>query len=331
VKNLRARHSNYGATHDLNGDTITMIDDLHGRLSALSSQLESALELSSTLQAQHASAQETISALESKVEALEELVKKTVHNAPPAPSESEPSVSAASVKPETESLTQKIAEWKKNVEGQWSNVQEEWSQERERLSRARDEWENKVRQVDSGIEKLEKLQRTVLLGDGSWNGNGDVMHGHSGGGLATPPSPRSLSSDSNKPRRRRTGSRGRSSSKNTRRSEEERVEQRDSLSSARAYSPDKDGSKSLATPEASVRTLPSSYSLPMSPTLDDSPKMNAKSVKELVRKWLAVECLSSLLTDGFRSQPSSLNMQTAVGFLVLTVAAAAVVYRIKPE
>jgi len=37
-------------------------------------QLESAVGLSSTLQAQHATAQSTVSALESKVTALEELV-----------------------------------------------------------------------------------------------------------------------------------------------------------------------------------------------------------------------------------------------------------------
>jgi len=42
-------------------------DQVFERLTTLSSQLEPAFELSSTLQAQHAAAQSTISALESKL------------------------------------------------------------------------------------------------------------------------------------------------------------------------------------------------------------------------------------------------------------------------
>ena len=49
-------------------------EDINVRLDALSSQLKSTLELSCTLQAQHASAQNTISFLEAKVNALELLV-----------------------------------------------------------------------------------------------------------------------------------------------------------------------------------------------------------------------------------------------------------------
>jgi len=52
----------------------SVIDQVFERLTKLSSQLESAVELSSTLQAQHAAVQSTIYALESKVTALEELV-----------------------------------------------------------------------------------------------------------------------------------------------------------------------------------------------------------------------------------------------------------------
>lgn len=52
-------------------------------LNALSNQLEAALELSTSLQAQRTTAQSTISALESKVNALETLVQ-TTQQAPPA-------------------------------------------------------------------------------------------------------------------------------------------------------------------------------------------------------------------------------------------------------
>ena len=62
-------------------------DQVFERLTTLSSQLESAVELSSTLQDQHAAAQSTISALESKVIALEE----------------------------PDSVTQALNEWKKSV------------------------------------------------------------------------------------------------------------------------------------------------------------------------------------------------------------------------
>ena len=52
----------------------SVIDQVFERITTLSSQLKSAVDLSSTLQAQHVAAQSTLSALESKVTALEELV-----------------------------------------------------------------------------------------------------------------------------------------------------------------------------------------------------------------------------------------------------------------
>ncbi|KAJ3506856.1 hypothetical protein NMY22_g17111 [Coprinellus aureogranulatus] len=55
---------------------------------------------------------------------------------------------------EKETLTERITEWMKNVEGKWNTVQEEWNQERERLGRAREEWESKARLVDSNLARL---------------------------------------------------------------------------------------------------------------------------------------------------------------------------------
>ncbi|KAJ8463362.1 hypothetical protein ONZ45_g17605 [Pleurotus djamor] len=102
-----------------------------------------------------------------------------------------------------------LSEWKKNVEGQWSSVREEWAEERTRLSKAREEWETKVKEVDVGIATLTTLQsKAQSSASSSGSGlhvNGDVHHG-----LATPPSPRSLSADSRRssrgPRRKRSGS-----------------------------------------------------------------------------------------------------------------------------
>ena len=132
------------------------------------------------------------------------------------------------------SLVDMMAEWKKNVEGQWSSVREEWVDERERLAKARDEFESKLRQVDNGLERVASLQTTLLsqqqqfqaqfqqqqqqisalnishtLSHPFLHHNGDAIKHY--GGLVTPPSPRSQSSDSGRYRRRRrrsSGSRG---------------------------------------------------------------------------------------------------------------------------
>jgi hypothetical protein len=80
----------------------SVIDQVFERLTTLSSQLESAVELSSTLQAQHATAQSTICALESKV-------KELVHAQSQASCPVEPH-------PEPAQLPN---EWKKSVQSQW--------------------------------------------------------------------------------------------------------------------------------------------------------------------------------------------------------------------
>jgi hypothetical protein len=215
-----------GMTHSLDEEDMvasssspkqSVIDELFQRLTTLSTQLESAIELSSSLQAQHAAAQSTISVLESKVSSLESLVQQS--QAPPA---AEPA-------PHPDSLTQMLNDWKKSVEGQWSSVREEWASERERLASAREEWESKVKSAetnlstsaakfDAGLASLAVLQRQQQHTQALGLGNGEVVkgvfHGSSSGrgGLVTPPSPRSLSADSNRPRQRRkraSSSRGR--------------------------------------------------------------------------------------------------------------------------
>ncbi|OSD07875.1 hypothetical protein PYCCODRAFT_1357554 [Trametes coccinea BRFM310] len=216
-------------------------DELTERLNALAKQLEMALELSRSLEAQHASAQSTISVLEAKVQSLETLVQVTqtqvqeqsevtgrlaqeVEAVRAAPQE--PSVPAAVVEEartqERESLTAMFTEWKKSVEGRWSSVQEDWNDERERLRRAKEEWESRMRaaeetitgaasKVESGLLSLASFQAQHQ--QGAMNGNAKP---HSSGGLVTPPSPRSLSAESTRPRQRRkrvSTSRGRTRSR----------------------------------------------------------------------------------------------------------------------
>jgi hypothetical protein len=202
-------------------------EDIVHRLTTLSNQLESALELSRTLQAQHATAQSTISILESKVSALESMVQ-TTQSTVQAQGEVQQAtltqvVEAARIpaderERDRESLTQMINDWKRNVEGKWSSVQEEWNSERERLKRARDEWENKAKTMEDGIvSKVESTLATFQLQNRQQFLNGNAKFDLHGPGLVTPPSPRSLSSDSMRPRTRkkRSGSsRGRSKSPN---------------------------------------------------------------------------------------------------------------------
>ncbi|TBU52602.1 hypothetical protein BD310DRAFT_981744 [Dichomitus squalens] len=216
-------------------------DELTDRLNTLAKQLELALELSRTLEAQQASAQSTISVLEAKVSSLENLVQVTqsqvqsqaevteqlqASEAARAAAPQDPSVSAAAVeearKQERESLTAMFSEWKKGVEGRWSSVQEDWSEERERLRRAKEEWESRMRSAEETVSNAVQKVDTGLLSLASFQAqhqhsltNGSAKP-HTSGGLVTPPSPRSLSAESTRPRQRRkrvSTSRGRTRSR----------------------------------------------------------------------------------------------------------------------
>ncbi|KAF8170657.1 hypothetical protein K438DRAFT_206023 [Mycena galopus ATCC 62051] len=183
------------------------INELTDRLATLSTQLESALAMSSTLQAQHAAAQGTIVALEDKVKRLEGLVSAVVSSAPaPASKEADAKNDAAAEAPSAaESVTAALLSFKNSLQGQWTAVQEEWAQERDRLKRTRDDWESEMRgMVDERI-KAKFMNNSGFAPTTTMYGNG---------GLATPPSPRSLSADSSHGRRRRkrSMSRGRSGS-----------------------------------------------------------------------------------------------------------------------
>ena len=228
-------------------------EDINSRLAALSNQLESALELSRSLQAQHTTAQNTISFLEAKVNALESLVHT---------SQAQTQSHVAETTQERASLTTLVNEWKKGVEGQWGGVQEEWAQERERLSQARDEWERRVHAVEKGLEGtiakvdagLTVLEQQQPLRQHKQNGSARV-------GLVTPPSPRSLSSDSDsggksRRKKRSAASRGRSRSKDG------------STSSSEALNADGDGGSSTAS-VAAGGLLPNPNPRPRSPWLPE--------------------------------------------------------------
>ncbi|KAI0067017.1 hypothetical protein BV25DRAFT_1820172 [Artomyces pyxidatus] len=338
-------------------------EDVSARLTTLSTQLELALELSRTLQTQHAAAQTTISLLESKVSALESLVQS---------SQTQAQSQAAEVTEERASLTALVAEWKKGVEGQWSGVKEEWAQERDRLSKARDEWETRmlaaeervgaaVSKVDAGLSSFEQQNAYQP----KQNGNARL------GGLVTPPSPRSLSSDSGsgKPRqrKRRPSSRGRTRSHSTGSKEDGYT----SSSEGQAHLDDKSSAASVAAgglppnPSSPPRSRPRSPWLPEGDSDSDEhdgahsrTRGGARKERSMgaypitpessVRKVSSGSSATMTTEDDalpnrseaqdrlFRSGPfdpharlTPTQVQTAVGVLVLSVAAAAVLWRVK--
>jgi hypothetical protein len=204
------------------------------------------VKLTSSMEQQYASAQDTIKALEGKVGELERVVKEREREREEREREKERErererewEKVEVVKEETrlnavqqeeggqetpQSLTLFLTDWKKSVEGQWSSIKEEWVSERERMKRVREEWETKIRTVDTGLDKINQIHGTTmglvkevqgqkgevrriqervwrdLVGGGGVGGvqvgNGDVVKGATGSGLVTPPSPRSQSSDS---------------------------------------------------------------------------------------------------------------------------------------
>ncbi|KNZ76186.1 hypothetical protein J132_11306 [Termitomyces sp. J132] len=328
--------------------------------SSLETQHAAAQSTISVLESKVQSLEATVKATQEAAAAAQAQAQAQVQASPPAV----PAPLPAIVMEERESLTTMVTEWKKGMECQWSSVREDWDKERERLNQAREQLEGKLRSMDSGFEKLgataaalkaqqeqiELRQKEQLFAleqkQHASLANGDAK---SHIGLVTPPSPRSLSSDSNrsrrKPRRGRSRQRSRSASPGsgdddtdaTLASEEadpfkgkssatgslmgslkakvkpedvyevpeEEEDGDDTVLGVRS----KSGAETLATPESSVY-LPFKSKSTNGSAIGD----NATSVKPVTRR-----------------ERDLIQLQTAVGVLVLGVAAAAVLWRVKPE
>ncbi|KAF7361236.1 Glycosyltransferase family 69 protein [Mycena sanguinolenta] len=300
------------------------IDELTNRLATLSTQLESALAMSSTLQAQHAAAQGTIVALEEKVKRLEGLVSDVVSSAPP--SKAADTKNGAESPSTAESVTPALLSFKNSLQSQWTSIQEEWAQERDHLKRTRDDWEAQMRgMVDERIKA--KFTHSAFAPT-------SMSYPHGNGGLATPPSPRSLSADSahgssgGRRRRKRSTSRGRSSSP--------KGVNGSAHGSSAPGSPVSDDAitelalrngRVLPTPESSVhasslssfdgRSLGPGFASDPVPT---SPPAEAEK---------SLRAMNGQIKHGENN--TAMHIQTAIGVLVLSVAAAAVIWRVKPE
>ncbi|KAH0835052.1 hypothetical protein J3R83DRAFT_10790 [Lanmaoa asiatica] len=366
--NTKRKHRTSSPLQQSHDTASAAIDDLAERLSALSGRIDTAVEFNNSLQAQHTAAQTTISQLQSKIVALEELVQATQlqlqqYNSAQEAAQAEllKAVREPPRDPERESLTAMLNEWKKNVEGQWSAVQEEWSQERERLSKAKEEWESRARtlelgldaKINAGVASLAALQRHDRFPNGDIKING-------GGGLVTPPSPVSVASNPGrtKSRRRRSSSSRSRSRSSSPISSIEMIEgavngdhdigsnpgsRRVSDQYRRSRSP----SPSIAEsePELCSRVLErgAQYPITPAPSVKDSPErppLNPPSVSVVESKaemplrtsgavgYLTVLHLLFLITRFFQLH---LNMTAAVGVLVVGIATAAVLWRVKQD
>ncbi|KAF6746576.1 hypothetical protein DFP72DRAFT_1152264 [Ephemerocybe angulata] len=336
--------------------TVVATEEIQEQIVQLTAQVSAVVALTSTLEAQHTAAQSTISALEKKVEQLESLLRASVAPAPAPVPEPTPVVlekEEEGVKEEAEeergeskeSLSERITEWMKNVEVKWNNVQEEWNLERERLGRAREEWERRVASLGQGQQGTGSGFSNI--GGYGRVGNGDVVKHN---GLVTPPSPRSQSSDSGRYRRRVR-----------RRNNAAAAKKEESASASGGESGDTDeeegaersvGSTSLATSASSSFGVSTGASALANATADTAEDLKEKVMlatpeasvyqdklttlskgvvendAEVVKEESHEDVSGKAVSDRERNM---IHVQTAVGVLLLSVAAAAVIWKVKPE
>lgn len=390
------------------------VSDIYEQVLRLSKQLASVIQVTKALEVQHQDAQGTIKGLESKVASLEQTLKsaeealattqasqKKVEEEPLTGAEkAEESIAVDGMK--YSSLVDMMAEWKKNVEGQWSSVREEWVDERERLAKAREEFEGKLERVTSlqttllsqqqqiqtqfqqQQQQISALNNSHSLSHSFLHHNGDAIKHY--GGLVTPPSPRSQSSDSGRYRRRRRRSsasrgNGRAGSSSPIRHKDEGEEhdgivEEDADTDATLASSIEDdlegkiGShllgeevtsstmdgpvirhgNQLATPASSVGSLEVDIPLlnanskskggviSLLSTCSSSEVMASQTLLfDTIRRALLilVSCVTFITTCGTIEQTTSdrttINVQTAAGVVLLSIAAAAVLWKVKPE
>ncbi|KAG2033892.1 hypothetical protein BDR03DRAFT_648955 [Suillus americanus] len=319
------------------------LDELSARLAALSGRIDSAVEVNHSLAAQHAAAQGTITVLQDKITALEALVAdrqletqiaaavqaqlaKAVENAVEAQLRAQ-----KQQQPDpAEGLTALMAEWKKGVEGQWSTVQEEWGAERERLRRAFEGLENGLdARVSTVVASHVQAQTHARLQNGDLKLHTTIGTNPLGGGLVTPPSPVSVASNPGrgKARRRR---RSRSPSVSSIELDDDAHKNGNGIvngnDAGRSRSPSPGPSVAGSEPEVEGDLEKHEGVQPLTP---ESSITDAGGTDTVERKPQLQMQTQTEATQRLHS--ASTTITAAVGVLVLSVAAAAVLYRMKPE
>lgn len=168
------------------------------RLSFLSDQLESALELSRSLQEQYSSAQQAIGVLESKVSSLEELVRAT-QDSQAAHGAQQAEEAQTREKTQKAEMTSMLIEFKKTFEERWEQVRNEWSTEKGAMKKAREATESWVDALEKNVKSASGKVQFGLAGLASQiaglTANGFITKPASAmnnkkptGGLVAPPS-----------------------------------------------------------------------------------------------------------------------------------------------
>ncbi|GHJ87254.1 hypothetical protein NliqN6_3656 [Naganishia liquefaciens] len=145
------------AAHLRQEELIAQNTALSLRLDALSSELERALELSRSLQSQHAEATSTVRALEERVQSLEKDMARRVTEASEAGKAAE----------------DKWEAWKSRFEQDWRKEREGWDLERERLRGVVREWEEASRRAQEEEEERRMNGRMGGDDDDDDEGNSD--------------------------------------------------------------------------------------------------------------------------------------------------------------
>ncbi|KAG2098915.1 uncharacterized protein F5147DRAFT_712676 [Suillus discolor] len=318
------------------------LDELSARLVALSGRIDSAVEVNHSLAAQHAAAQGTITVLQDKITALEALVadrqfetqiaaavEAQLAKAVESAVEAQLRAHKQQQPDPAEGLTALMAEWKKGVEGQWSAAQEEWGAERERLRRAFEGLENGLdARVSTVVTSHVQAQTHARLQNGDLklhtaNGTNPL-----GGGLVTPPSPVSVASNPGrgKARRRR---RSRSPSVSSIELDDDAHKDGNGIlngDAGRSRSPSPGPSIVGSEPEVEGELEKHEGVQPLTPESSVTDAGGTDTVGQKVHLQMQTQ---TEVTQRLHS--ASTTITAAIGVLVLSVAAAAVIYRMKPE
>ncbi|KAF8525040.1 hypothetical protein BU17DRAFT_41980 [Hysterangium stoloniferum] len=210
---LPRQHSPQLEESSQHNDSASVPPTVASRINVLSDQLEAALSISRTLQAQQSAAQNTIQLLEAKIVALEartapsleeksldELSKRQAPD-PQQPDTDEP--------PQPPTFTHSSHHQSPilSLVKEWGTLRDEWRQWEGRMKTVEvrvSGVENSMLRVEGSVQRVEGGLKNVESGlknveDGLKSGGRD---GSQFKGLVTPPSPRSLSADSDRVGRR---------------------------------------------------------------------------------------------------------------------------------
>ena len=141
---------------------------LASRLETLTSQLDTALSLSHSLQQQAVAAQTNLERLQARVESLEDSIKvRNEEERQRQQTRPEPEPTPVPVDEEKEEALPSIGldvweAWTQRVEGQWKVEREEWDNERLRLKEAVREWEARMSAMESREEERVKEGQSLL-------------------------------------------------------------------------------------------------------------------------------------------------------------------------